>query len=162
MGRFRRVQQVIAVLVVFAFSNTALAADDFYENTELPARLVPEYKPCTVSGVRYACYTQEQMVEIFAFEARAKYWHTQWQSKKSILLEKELQIEKLDKIIDLALAINQRDDDFVSQLSADYMDMAKLKNEFRAKAENPPTWPLWLGGAGLAVGLGALLLAAFK
>ncbi len=160
MERLRRVQQATAVALVLVFGSALARAEPTLTAgpTEvLPKRLLPEYEPCEVDDVRYACFTAEQMVDLNLLEAKARYWHEQWANNASLLRTREEQVSKLQLQINLQLQIEKdaltRIDDLQQQVVTEIQD----KNVWRTKAEHPPTWPLWVGGLLGVLGLGAFL-----
>jgi len=162
MERTRRAQQSTALVTCLALASTAFATDDFYETTPLPARLIPEYIPCEFQKKQYACFDENQVVELFALEIRAMYWHKNWRNSIRLLSIKETQLVNLNKRLEIYDGISNRDDAFIIKLTEDFITLSNEKNKYQVLAENPPTWPLWVGGTSLAVGLGAFLIALIK
>jgi len=158
MERFGRVQQKVALLVLLATSS-AQAQDNakLFQLTPLPDRLVPEYIACVYKDVRYACFDAAQMVQLNTLEVQARYWHTQWEDSMSLLEAKEGALVASQKQILVHLDLERQDQDHITGLNEQLTAEIEAKNEWRSKAENPPTWPLWVGGAAGILGLGAFL-----
>jgi len=157
MGRFKRIQQITALLTCLLFTSTAHAADDFYKYADLPLRLIPEYVPCIFEGREFACFTRDQTIELFTLEVQAKYWHANWREKLSVLDEKNIQIDNLNERLKLYDNITVEDNKFIDDLMKDFVKTTKDRNEWRAKAENPPKWPLWVGVTAFTLGAGAFI-----
>lgn len=158
MARFRRVQQKVALLVLLATSS-AQAQDNtkLFQLKPLPARLVPEYVACVYKDVRYACFDAPQMVELNTLEIQARYWHNQWERYTSLLATKEAELLKVQEQVQVHLDLERQDQDHIHGLNEQLTAEIEAKNEWRSKAENPPTWPLWVGGTVGVLGLGAFL-----
>jgi len=160
MERFRRIQPKIAfltLLVMFSAQAQAQEHSKLFQLTPLPARLVPEYVACVYKDVRYACFDSNQMVELNTLEIQARYWHSQWEDYTSLLAVKEAELLKVQEQIVVHYAMEQDDQDQITVLNNRISDEIEAKNEWRSKAENPPTWPLWVGGAAAVLGMGAFL-----
>lgn len=160
MARFRRVQQKVALLVLLATSSAQAQAQDntkLFQLKPLPARLVPEYVACVYKDVRYACFDAPQMVELNTLEIQARYWHSQWEDYTSLLAVKDAELLKAQDQITLHYAMERQDQDQIQGLNEQLTAEIEAKNEWRSKAENPPTWPLWVGGTFGVLGLGAFL-----
>jgi len=158
MERFRRVQSKVALLVLLATSS-AQAQDHakLFQLTPLPDRLVPEYIACVYQNVRYACFDAAQMVELNTLEIQARYWHSQWEDYTSLLAVKEAELLKSQEQIAVHYSMERQDQDHIHGLNEQLTSEIEAKNEWRSKAENPPTWPLWVGGTVGVLGLGAFL-----
>ena len=158
MERFRRVQSKVALLVLLVTAN-AHAQDHakLFQLTPLPARLIPEYVPCIYKDVRYACFDAASMVELNMLEVKARYWHSQWEDYTSLLAVKEAELGKSQQQIVIHLAMERQDQDQIHGLNEQLTAEIEAKNEWRSKAENPPTWPLWVGGTFGVLGIGAFL-----
>lgn len=158
MERFRRVQSKVALLVLLATSSAqAQDASKIFQLRPLPARLVPEYVACVYKDVRYACFGAAEMVELNVLEIQARYWHSQWEDYTSLLAVKDAELLKAQDQISLHYAMERQDQDQILVLNNQLSDEIEAKNEWRSKAENPPTWPLWVGGTVGVLGLGAFL-----
>lgn len=159
MERLRRVQSAGTVVVFLAFSLSAQAQDnsELFEFKPLPARLLPDYSPCTYQGSRFACFTAEQISQLNVLEIQARYWHDQWEDFTGLVAVKDAEILKLQEQLKVHLDIERQDQDQIKMLNDNLVEQVEAKNTWRAKAENPPTWPLWVGGAAAVLGLGAFL-----
>lgn len=123
-------------------------------------RLLPEFTPCTVAGVRYACYTAESQARLNALELLTQGLQRQLRSSETLrltadalVLNMQAQLVERNSIIELTAAQ-------VTQLTAQLMTEIEAKNRFRAEAERgPDLWPIILGvvvgvlGLGLGAGL---------
>ena len=158
MERFRRVQRKVAFLVLLVTSNAhAQDASKLFQLRPLPARLLPEYTPCMYKDVRYACFDAPGMIALNTLEIQARYWHSQWEDYSSLLAVKDAELLKAQDQISLHYAMEREDQDQILVLNNRLSDEIEAKNNWRAKAENPPTWPLWVGGTVGVLGLGAFL-----
>ena len=158
MERFRRVQQKVALLVLLVTSS-AQAQDNtkLFQLTPLPDRLVPEYVACVYKDVRYACFDAAQMVQLNTLEVQARYWHSQWEDYTNLVAVKEAELHVIHEQIQVHLDLERQDQDHITGLNEQLTSEIEAKNEWRSKAENPPTWPLWVGGTFGVLGLGAFL-----
>lgn len=158
MERFRRVQSKVAFLVLLATSNAqAQDVGKLFQLQPLPTRLVPEYTACVYKDVRYACFDAPAMIQLNTLEIQARYWHSQWEDYTSLLAVKDAELLKAQDQITLHYAMERQDQDQITVLNNRLTDEIEAKNEWRSKAENPPTWPLWVGGTLSVLGLGAFL-----
>lgn len=165
----RPLSSLLLCLVLLSVTSIAKARDDGSPDTtideeqeqeelfdELPDRLLPEYFPCTVNGTRYACYNQDQQVQLNILEKKAKYWHSQWRLSEQLrlnLTELNVAIEEQLQLQREALSdYKERNDQLLRQL----YEQIELKNKYRAEADSIDVWPLLIGGALglLGVGLG--------
>jgi hypothetical protein len=163
MGRLRCLQSTGTALIFLLTVKPCLAQDaGFYETTPLPNRLIPEYTPCIYNGAKFACFTKEQVTELFMFELRAKYWHTQWRHYLLTIPKKEAQTDNLQLQIDthtlLELAAKER----TTVLNQQLKEAIEEKNEWRTKATNTSSWPLWVGSIVGLLGVGAFLGSLFQ
>jgi hypothetical protein len=158
MERLRRVQSKVALVVLLATSS-AQAQDHakLFQLTPLPDRLVPEYIACVYQNVRYACFDAAQMVELNTLEIQARYWHSQWEDYTSLLAVKEAELLKSQEQIAVHYSMERQDQDHIHGLNEQLTAEIEAKNTWRSKAENPPTWPLWVGGTVAVLGFGAFL-----
>lgn len=90
-------------------------------------------------------------------EVRARYWHTQWERNATLAATHELTIKNLDAQIQLHLDMQRQDQDHINVLNERLSSEIEAKNEWRMKAEDPPLWPLWLGGTAAMLGIGAFI-----
>jgi hypothetical protein len=158
MERFRRVQSKVALLVLLATSSAqAQEHAKLFQLRPLPTRLIPEYIACVYKDVRYACFDAAQTVELNVLEIQARYWHSQWEDYTSLLAVKEAELLKSQDQISLHYSMERQDQDQILVLNNRLTEEIEAKNMWRAKAESPPTWPLWVGGTFGLLGLGAFL-----
>jgi predicted RNase H-like nuclease (RuvC/YqgF family) len=148
------------VLAIVMLPSQARAQD----SAEDQLRLLPEYTPCVVSGVRYACYTAEQQAQLNALEITARGLRAQ------LRISEELRVDLDRLILNLQQQQTQRDEIItllraqIEELNRHLMEEIEAKNRYRAEAESgPDTWPLWVGGIvgllGLGFGVGAAIAA---
>jgi hypothetical protein len=97
------------------------------------------------------------MVELNVLEIQARYWHSQWEDYTSLLAVKDAELLKAQDQILLHYAMERQDQDQILVLNNRLTDETEAKNEWRSKAENPPRWPLWVGGTLGVLGIGAFL-----
>lgn len=159
MERFRQIQSTGALVLCLLLANNAQAQTnaELFQLKPLPARLIPEYSPCTYQNSRFACFTAEQMVELNTLEIQARYWHDQWEDYTSLLAVKEAELLKTQEQISIHLDMERQDRDQINVLNNRLSDEIEAKNEWRAKAENPPIWPLWVGGTTVMLSAGFVL-----
>lgn len=125
-----------------------------------PDRLLPEYTECTVEGIRYACYSASQQLQLNLLEEQARTWRTQ------LLLTEQLHLDQADLIINLSAQITDyallvtAERERIETLTAQLLTEIEDKNRYRAEASNIDWWPLLVGGivgligAGVAIGVG--------
>lgn len=129
---------------------------------ELPARLLPEYLPCTYEKTRYACFDFEQMLQLNMLEVRARYWHDQLNLAKG-LLENQANINlRLQDQIRLHLDSERQDQDQILVLNNKLSDAREDRDKWKEKAEDPPVWPVWLGATAALLGIGAFIGAMVR
>lgn len=156
MGRHRQIQQAGALVALLCFPCTALAQDP------LPLRLIPEYTGCEVKGIRYACYTDQQMLELYTLETEARGWHQKSQQYLDLSIVQEEHINTLRAEIAQYALMQERSLAHMKDLENKLFDFIEINAELESEIEDPPGWPMWIGG-GLAIfGLGAFAVSLFK
>lgn len=158
MDRSKRVQSAFAAVIILFVTCAAKADEDYFYTTKpLPGRLVPMYLPCTYQGIQYACFDKDQTQTLFKLELQARYWHEQMQIKTHLLILKDEALDNTMQRITLLTDGHKESEAYIAQLNHDLINEVEAKNKWRAKAENPPMWPVWLGGTCAVLGLGAFL-----
>jgi hypothetical protein len=162
MERLRRTQQKIALVVLLVLCSSQAQAQDnknekLFQLQKLPKRLIPEYTPCTYKRVRYACFSSAAMIKLNTLEIQARYWHSQWEDHAVLAGEQDLALLKAQEQLGLQRDMSLQDQDQILVLNNRLSDEIEAKNEWRKKAENLPTWPLWVGGAAGVLGFGLFL-----
>jgi hypothetical protein len=168
----RSTVRIASLLALWLWAVPALAQDETAptltpetdEATELAERLLPEYRPCTENRIRYACYTQEQQLQLNVLEENARTWRNQ------LLLTEQLRLDQAALVVNLAAqlvgsgeivtAIRSRNVALTEQL----MTEIEEKNRYRAEADSTDWWPLLVGGVvgllGAGVAIGVAIMAA--
>lgn len=160
MERIRRIQQAGALTLAITLVTTCAAPAK--AQNDLPARLIPEYTQCEVNKQRYACFNEQQMLELYTLEIQAKDWHTKWRYYEDLHLAVDKQLQLISLQTQKYADIHIRDAGHIAYLEEKLFSNIALNEELQAKVENPPRWPLWVGG-GLAVfGLGAFVTGLIK
>lgn len=133
---------------------------DVDEAAELAERLLPQYTPCTVDGVRYACYTAEQQLQLNRLEEEARTWRRQLLLTEQLRIDQDQLIQNLTAQIAELNEIRTAHESRIEELVAQVLDEIEQKNTYRAEAESIDWWPLLVGGvvgllgAGVAIGVG--------
>ena len=136
MERHRRIQQTGALVALLCFPCAAFAQDP------LPLRLIPEYTSCDVKNVRYACYTDQQMLELYTLETQARGWHKESVQYRIFADVQEGHLNTLKLTLDKYVILQKRADDHVMDLEEKLFDFIEINAELEDKINNPPTWPL--------------------
>jgi hypothetical protein len=159
MAGFGTIQQVASLVLALSTPSfdTGDAEDFFYLRDPLPTRLIPEFTPCTVSNKQYACFDKGQVNELFILEIQAQYWHQHWIQGLQLVTLKDVQLANLTEQLARHAAIEASDSKYIKDLNSQLVKEVAAKNSWRTKAENPPTWPLWVGGTLAVLGAGAFL-----
>lgn len=130
------------------------------EVAELSERLLPEFMPCVVADVRYACYTAEQQVQLNRLEAQTRTWWRQASILEQLYLDQIEMVLNLNEQLIETRAIVTAERARNEVLTAQVMDEIAKKNQYRAEADSTDWWPLLVGGtlallaAGVAIGVG--------
>jgi hypothetical protein len=165
MARFRRIQSKISIVVLTLLITNSVKAQEAelsFDIEELPNRLLPDYIPCTYKGERYACFNSEQMVALNMLELKARYWHTQWDNYAHWVSTGQAELENAQEQLDVQRDMARLDADRVNAMTDELIGEIELKNKWRSKAENPPKWPLWLGGSFAVLGFGMFLRSILR
>lgn len=145
---------IVITAIITLISNTAAA-----DPPEL--RLLPEYMPCEVAGVRYACYTADQQIVLNQLELQAEHWRQQVAIHNQLSLDMEQLITVLGEENDALRSSNSAFEARVESLLTQLEEEITAKNRYRAEAESTDVWPLVVGGTlglvGVGVALGVLL-----
>lgn len=160
MERFRHIQREIAIVILLSLGSTQVYAQDhskLFQLKPLPARLLPQYVPCTYKESRYACFDAAAMIELNTLELQARFWHKQWEDSVELLAIKDEELFTAQEQLMVQDSLSHQDQDQITVLNNQIMEEIEAKNKWREKAENPPTWPLWVGGTVAVLGLGAFL-----
>jgi len=124
-------------------------------------RLLPEYTPCTVTGVRYACFTADQVAMLNALEVLAHGTQRQLRLSEDLRLELDRLVINLQVQLDDYRRIDTVLTEQVAALTAQLEHEIDQKNQYRAQAESTDYWPYVVGGIvgvlGVGFGVGALI-----
>ena len=129
------------------------------EPIELTERLLPEYIACTVDGVRYACYTADQQLQLNVLEENARTWRRQLMLTEQLRLDQAALIENLTAQITESTEIRTAQAARIQEITTQLLNEIEAKNQYRAQAESIDWWPLLVGGvvgllgAGVAIGV---------
>jgi len=159
MGRSRHTQQAGALVALLAFSNAAFAEDN---PAELRGRLIPEYTPCEFEKQRYACFDEQQVLELYTLEVQAKDWYRKWHLYEELSIVQDTQLKLQLEQLDRWTTMNERSQAYSESCTDQNTRLTMANSELAVEIEHPPRWPLWLGGALTAFGLGALTFAIAK
>ena len=147
-------------IVVFVLVSLCSASVKAQEATS-ELRLLPEYTPCTVSGVRYACYTAEQQAALNALEVQARGWERQLRLSEDLRLNLDQLVINLQSQINEYVEMLATHARHASELSARLAEEIEAKNRYRREAENADwltlTIGIGVGVLGLGFGLGSWL-----
>jgi len=139
--------------------HTCEAAAQDATSTEL--RLLPEYRPCTFEGTRYACYTAEQQAALNALEVQARGWERQLRLSEDLRLNLDQLVINLQSQINEYVELMAAHARHESELAARLAEEIEAKNRYRREAENTDWLTLTIGVGvgvlGLGFGLGAFL-----
>lgn len=125
-----------------------------------PDRLLPAYTECSVEGIRYACYSASQQLQLNLLEENARTWRAQLELSEQLRIDQARLIINLgEQITDYALLIAS-ERRRIEALTTQLLSEIEEKNRYRAEASNIDWWPLLVGGivgligAGVAIGVG--------
>jgi len=168
----RSTVRIASLLALWLWAAPALAQDDTEptltpetdEATELAERLLPEYRPCTENRIRYACYTQEQQLQLNVLEENARTW------RRQLLLTEQLRIDQAALVANLTEQLSETREIVTAgtarnlALTEQLMTEIEEKNRYRAEADSTDWWPLLVGGVvgllGAGVAIGVAIVAA--
>ncbi len=124
-------------------------------------RLLPEYTPCVVAGVRFACFTAAQVSQLNALEALAQGYEIRLRISEDLRLQLDQLILNLQaQIVDLQ-SIDAANVARMAELTTQLEHEIEQKNQYRAQAESTDWWPYVVGGVigvlGVGFGVGALI-----
>jgi len=124
-------------------------------------RLLPEYTPCTVAGVRYACFTADQVAMLNALEAHAHGLEQQLHVSEDLRLQLDQLVLNLHAQIADYVTLDTASTARIQELTTQLEHEIDQKNQYRAQAESTDYWPYIVGAAvgilGLGFGVGALI-----
>jgi len=127
-----------------------------------PLRLLPEYTPCVVNTVRYACYTAEQQAALNALEAQAQGWERQLRLSEGMRLQLDALVVNLQAQVTEYQALDRERAEHIANIQRQLEAAITEKNDWRARAESTDPWPIIIGAAvgvlGVGFGIGALVL----
>jgi hypothetical protein len=168
----RSTVRIASLLILWLWAAPALAQDDTTptvtpetdEATELAERLLPEFRPCTVDGERFACYTAEQQLQLNVLEENARTWRNQ------LLITTQLHLDQAALVVNLTAQLSEEREIVTAErarneaLTAQLMEEIEEKNRYRAEADSTDWWPLLVGGVvgllGAGVAIGVAIVAA--
>jgi hypothetical protein len=152
----RRALLGLAVLIL-SLTPAAVAAQD----APLELRLLPEYTPCVVNNVRFACFTAPQVAMLNALEALAQGTQRQLRISEDLRLQLDQLVINLQAQLVDHETIDTANQARIAELTAQLEHEIEQKNQYRAQAESVDYWPYVIGGAigilGVGFGVGALL-----
>jgi hypothetical protein len=125
-------------------------------------RLLPEYTPCTVAGVRFACFTADQVAQLNALEARAHGLEEQLHLSENLRLELDQLVINLHAQIADYVVIDTASTARILELTTQLGHEIDQKNQYRVQAESTDYWPYVVGAVvgilGVGFGVGAAVL----
>jgi len=152
------------VAPVYAQDPLAGLNGDGTVEVELPEEesKIPLGKPCEVDGVRYQCFTLEEMKDLLAFEAELRYFETSYiqMFQKVDLLEEEVRLKDVQifELEEQKLVLKGERDRLYSKWEEE--NRLRLECENKPKFGNPIAWGL--AGSFLLSTIGLSLALAFK
>lgn len=163
-----RTVSLAAAITLVSWASTVFAqpsiTPDIDEAAELAERLLPEYLPCTVGDVRYACYTAEQQLQLNVLEENARTW------RRQLLLTEQQRIDQVtliqnitEQLVEMGEIVTVERARIVA-LTEQVLREIEEKNRYRAEADSTDWWPLLLGGVvgllGAGIAIGVAIVAA--
>lgn len=118
--------------------------------------LLPQYTPCEVAGVRFACYTAEQQLQLNVLEESARTWRIRLRLVEQLRLDQAVLVENLTAQLEASQEIGELHLVRIEVLRTQLLEEIELKNRYRAEADSTDWWPLLVGGvlALISVGIG--------